>query len=87
MAVLETLEDLRELNAANSVVDPNILFKDDVDYQKKLEEREKEEDEAEIRRIFGKKHTSDLNDDSEEIVEDLTPLSKKHKIDQNNVNN
>ena len=57
MAVLETLEDLRELNTANMSVDPKILFEEEAELARQIEQREREEDEAEIRRILGKAKT------------------------------
>ena len=60
MAVLETLEDLRELNAANAGIDPKILITAEEEYQKQLEILQKEEDEEEIKRMFGKKNSEFL---------------------------
>lgn len=55
MAVIETLEDLRELNAAHANVDTKILLQAEDEYKLQLERLQQEEDEEEIRRIFGKK--------------------------------
>lgn len=54
MTIIETLEDLKELNAANSIVDPLALLEAEKNLRKQLEQRQIEEDEEEIRRIFGK---------------------------------
>jgi hypothetical protein len=76
MAVLETLEDLKEMNAAHLTVDPNILLQEEEKLRKAIEEKEREEDEAEIRRIFGKKLNSEnkvfdiIVENDEEICED-----------------
>lgn len=66
MAVLETLEDLKELNAANAHIDTAVLFKDDEELKRKIEEMQREEDEEEIRQIFGGKSKRVLL--AEEIV-------------------
>lgn len=58
MALLETLEDLRELNAANLTVDPKSLIDAEEEMKRRIEEQERAEDEAEIERIFGKKSTN-----------------------------
>jgi hypothetical protein len=70
MAVLETLEDLKEMNAAHLTVDPNILLQEEEKLRKAIEEQEREEDEAEIRRIFGKKVNNEKNQVYDIIVED-----------------
>jgi hypothetical protein len=54
MTIIETLEDLKELNAANSVVDPLALIEAEKNLRKQFEQKQIEEDEEEIRRIFGK---------------------------------
>jgi hypothetical protein len=61
MAVLETLEDLRELNAANAGIDPKILITAEEEYNKQLEILQKQEDEDEIKRMFSKRN-SDFNE-------------------------
>jgi hypothetical protein len=55
MAVLETLEDLRELNAANAGIDPKIILNAEEEYKRNLEILQKEEDEEEIKQMFSKK--------------------------------
>jgi len=54
MTIIETLEDLKELNAANSIVDPLALLEAEKNLRKQIEKKQIEEDEEEIRRIFGK---------------------------------
>jgi formyltetrahydrofolate synthetase len=66
MAVLETLEDLRELNTANANVDTDILLNTEEVMKKQVEDQEREEDEEEIRRIFGTKRA--IPSSIEEIV-------------------
>jgi hypothetical protein len=70
MAVLETLEDLKEMNAAHLTVDPNILLQEEEKIRKTIEEQEREEDEAEIRRIFGKKSNNEKTQVYDIIIED-----------------
>lgn len=94
MAALETLEDLRELNAAHATVDPKVLIEEEAERKRKLEEQQIEEDEEEIRRIFGKKRTNDNGvghqeaieqtqeeDEEEEEVLDEAVTSKKLKTE------
>ncbi len=94
MAVLETLEDLREMNAANLTVDPKILFEEEETLRQAIEQQEKDEDEAEIRRIFGKKGAPkngvfeiivedfDEREDEEELTEPVeTNCAVKHKLE------
>jgi hypothetical protein len=54
MAFLETLEDLRELNAANNTIDPKAILEAEEEYKKQLEILQKEEDEAEVKRILSR---------------------------------
>ena len=79
MAVLETLEDLRELNAAHAGVDPKILIETETEYQKQLEILQKEEDEEEIRQIFSNKRS--INSEFDEEV--MTPNNGKDKTQNN----
>ena len=82
MAVLETLEDLRELNTANANVDTAILLKKDEEMKKKLEDIQKEEDEEEIRRIFGAKSTkaSLIEEIVGEVIDEPKKSSLKHRL-------
>lgn len=84
MDVLETLEDLRERNAANYAgVDPKVLIHAEEEYQKQLLLLEKQEDEEEIKRMFAKpaKLTG-----SEEIVEEVI-VTKKAESNTKKKNN
>lgn len=73
MAVLETLEDLKELNTANFAgLDPSVLIQAEEEYKKQLEILEKKEDEEEIKRIFSHKY-KDAN-------------ANEHNITQPNIN-
>ena len=89
MAVIETLEDLRELNAAHANVDPNILLHAEDEYKLQLERLQQEEDEEEIRRIFGKKDganpygylTDILVQEEEEPTEKKAPVKGKARDD------
>lgn len=93
MAVIETLEDLRELNAAHANVDPNILLRAEDEYRLQLERLQQEEDEEEIRRIFGKKDGSNpygylsdiLVQDEEEVEEKKPAIKEKRKDDESAV--
>jgi hypothetical protein len=88
MDVLETLEDLRELNAAHATVDPKILLEEEEKRKRDLlaEQRQTEidQDEWELKQIMGLqskndkkiKHQSDSDDDQEE--EETS--SKKSKL-------
>lgn len=91
MDVLDTLEDLRELNTANANVDTAVLLKSSAEeallksneIKRRIEEQEKEEDEEEIRSIFGKKKVSAIEEIIiEDISESTIPISSslKHKI-------
>ncbi len=81
MDVLETLEDLRELNAAHSSVDPKILLEEEEkrknDLIAKQMQQEKEEDEEELQRILGKISKPKIKSDNIIIQDDI--FSKKHK--------
>lgn len=86
MAVLETLEDLRELNAANAGIDPKILITAEEEYQKQLEILQKEEDEKEIKRILSKRKNGLVNDDDNDdedndIKQNASKQSKQIKIE------
>lgn len=74
MDVLDTLEDLKERNDLNYAgVDPKVLLQAEEEYKKQLELLEKQEDEAEIKRMFANKYTGS---NVEEIVEEvITPKS------------
>lgn len=74
MAVLETLEDLRELNAANAGVDPKILITAEEEYSRQLELLQKQEDEEEIKRMFSKEKS-----DSDFLVPELINQDTKTK--------
>ena len=73
MAVLETLEDLRELNAANAGIDPKIILNAEEEYKRNLEILQKEEDEEEIKQMFSKKS---------EIIEAIKEKKIKQTFDQ-----
>lgn len=92
MALLETLEDLRELNAANLTVDPKSLIDAEEEMKRRIEEQERAEDEAEIEKIFGKKSTNagvfeivvdDIVDEPESV--DREYKSKKTKLENDEV--
>lgn len=78
MAILETLEDIRELNAAHASVDPKILLEEQEEAKKRMLKRQEEEDEEEIKRIFGKKES---NEEESEILVDTGSVKKKAKIE------
>lgn len=82
MDILETLEDLREQNAANASIDPKILLEEEDRLRREIELREIEEDEMEIKRLFGK--TASKDEFNEVVVNDLANkaevVEKKHKI-------
>lgn len=82
MDILETLEDLREQNAANASIDPKILLEEEDRLRREIELREIEEDEMEIKRLFGK--TASKDEFNEVVVNDLASkaevVEKKHKI-------
>jgi len=87
MAAIETLEDLRELNAANSAVDTKVLILSEEEKRRKQEEQEIKEDEEEIRRIFGKNKGLSNIELAEEIVgeeeyDDLATKNKKIKVEK-----
>ena len=86
MAVLETLEDLRELNAANASVDPKILLNAEEEYKKQLEKLQQEEDEEEIKRILAKRNNYNiiLDEDveSSEEEEEIETKQSTSKIKQ-----
>lgn len=73
MAVLETLEDLRELNAANAGIDPKIILNAEEEYKRNLEILQKEEDEEEIKQMFSKKS---------EIIEAIIEKKIKQTFDE-----
>lgn len=78
MDVLETLEDLRERNAANYAgVDPKVLLKAEEEYQKQLLLLEKQEDEEEIKKIFSEKYSK--SEEFEEVVIESNIVNNKTK--------
>ncbi|CAF0994267.1 unnamed protein product [Brachionus calyciflorus] len=77
MAILETLEDIRELNAAHASVDPKILLEEQEEIKKKILKMQEEEDEEEIRAIFGKNKNGDSEIELEKV--ETVTLSKKIK--------
>ena len=79
MAILESLEDLKELNSKNATYDPLTLVKVNEEYEKQLLKLQEEEDEAEIKRLFNKKQVEEVV--SEEEVEEEVFLPKKMKIE------
>jgi hypothetical protein len=78
MAILESLEDLKELNSKNATYDPLTLIKVNEEYEKQLLKLQEEEDEAEIQRLFKRNKSEKLSEDEEEIKE---VILKKPKID------
>lgn len=80
MDVLDTLEDLKERNDLNYAgVDPKVLLQAEEEYKKQLELLEKQEDEAEIKRMFAK-----TGPNVEEIVEELiTPKNTNNSKTKN----
>lgn len=73
MAALDALEDLRELNAAHATVDASkLILEENAERRRQLELQQIEEDEAEIRRIFGNKNKepSLYGQIEEEIIEE-----------------
>lgn len=73
MAALDALEDLRELNAAHAAVDASkLILEENAERRRQLELQQIEEDEAEIRRIFGNKNKepSLYGQIEEEIIEE-----------------
>ena len=76
MAILESLEDIKELNSKNATYDPLTLVKVKEEYDKQLLKLQEEEDEAEIRQLFCKKKIQEII--SEEEVEEV--LCKKIKV-------
>lgn len=94
MDVLETLEDLRERNAANYAgVDPKVLLKAEEEYQKQLLLLERQEDEDEIKKIFAEKYTKieefeevviepEINNKTKNTDQSVESASKKIKIEQ-----
>lgn len=80
MAILETLEDIRELNAAHASVDPKILLQEQQELKKNVLKMQEEEDEEEIRRIFGKKNYEEVIDDHETEKVNEEPC-KKNKLE------
>ena len=85
MAVLETLEDLRELNAANfNGVDPKMLLEAEEEYKKQLEWLEKQEDEEEVKRIFAQKYSQ--FEETEISNAQTSRQSNKLKLEDTKVN-
>lgn len=82
MDVLDTLEDLKERNDLNYAgVDPKVLLQAEEEYKKQLELLEKQDDEAEIKRMFAKKYTGP---NIEEIVEEvITPKNTNNSKTKN----
>ena len=83
MDILETLEDLRELNAAHASVDPKVLLEEEEKLKRDLAERlieeEREEDEMELKRILGKikKPNTIIKSDNVLIEEDMFDMKPK----------
>lgn len=82
MDVLETLEDLRELNAAHASVDPKILLEEEEKLRQeqidKQMQDELEEDERELKRILGKINKPSIKCDNVLIDDDI--FEKKPKV-------
>jgi len=87
MDVLETLEDLRELNAAHASVDPKILLEDEEKLRQeridKQMQEELEEDERELKRILNKINKPSIKCDNVLIDDDI--FDKKHKLKKDSV--
>lgn len=81
MAVLETLEDIRELNAANASVDLKVLLEAEEEMKMRIAKEQEEEDEEEIRRIFGKSRAScEIDEEPEEEDVEIEPKKEKREI-------
>jgi hypothetical protein len=80
MAIIETLEDLRELNAANASVDTETLIKVEHEYNKQLLKLQQQEDEEEVKKILSKSVKNESinggQSNSEEIIS-TTDLSQQ----------
>lgn len=79
MAILETLEDLREMNMKNANFDPLAVIKEKEEYERQLQRLQEEEDEKEIERIFGKRKNGENS-----IVEEETIVIKKSRSGEEN---
>lgn len=89
MAALDALEDLRELNAAHAAVDASkLILEENAERRRQLELQQIEEDEAEIRRLFGKNKSqgSSLYGQIEEIIEEEEGESDDENEDEGNNN-
>ncbi|ELT97109.1 hypothetical protein CAPTEDRAFT_160604 [Capitella teleta] len=80
MDMLETLEDLKQLNSRHAKLDHEQVIKKHEIYEQKLKELQDEEDENFVQSIFGKnqqKVMKRLHDDDE--AEEIVPPIKKEK--------
>ncbi len=86
MAILESLEDLKELNTKNASYDPMEIVKVQEEYEKQLLKLQVEEDEMEIQRMFCKhKATDDNDEDEDEEEEEEIIVFKKPKIEKEEI--
>lgn len=65
MDILETLEDLKEMNTKNATIDPLLIVRRQEEYEKQLLKLQEEEDEREIERLFPKTKKIKTEDDNE----------------------
>lgn len=81
MDVLETLEDLREMNTRNAAFDPEEIIRKQRELNEQLLKQQEEEDEKEIQRLFGKnKLVKTENNEADEEYEEVI-LCKRPKIE------
>ncbi|XP_023210474.1 coiled-coil domain-containing protein 94-like [Centruroides sculpturatus] len=79
MELLESLEELRDLNQRHAQVDFDNMLKQYAVYEENLRVKQEEEDEAFIREVFGKSDEKSLKRTSEEIVEEIIDDKKDSK--------
>ena len=77
MAIIESLEDLKELNTKNASFDPLEIVRVQEEYEKQLQKLQEEEDENEIKRLFSKNKAHD--EESDELNSHM--LIKKPKLE------
>lgn len=71
MELLESLEELRDLNQRHAQVDFDHMLKQYAIYEENLKIKQEEEDEAFIREVFGKSDDKTLKESTEEIIEEV----------------
>ncbi|XP_023240088.1 coiled-coil domain-containing protein 94-like [Centruroides sculpturatus] len=79
MELLESLEELRDLNQRHAQVDFDNMLRQYAVYEENLRVKQEEEDEAFIREVFGKSDEKSLKRTSEEIVEEIIDDKKDSK--------